>query len=468
MTLKIALAQIGCVPDDPDGTLDRAIAACREAAACKADIVLLPEATVQGPCPDGPPERLRAALADWPDLAVVLGCRGGGSVLLGGRELARLHDGSDEPRRVALPGVTVAIVFPDEFFALAEGIAGVAPIETSVAVLAPRLAGAELLLTPAAWPAFIDELDSCERVPAEVAARLRLPLLCANAVGGDDRLRFAGASFALDAYGRQQVRLPLATPALALVELDPAGPADDRHLALRRGVVAPLLAPEAQWHRLLIAFLRERVRGTARLADDGDIGAAVLRALCAEAFDAGTVAARSIRHGEDGLPTDAADAADVAPTLLLPADRSSLAVGARPVPTARGDVSSGVGAAAAGAVVPRRLAPLGNLYRGEVIRLARWLMEQGLADIPRDLQLVARASLRDAGGSPLPPCDIVDAILTLELDASEPEGRIRAGGYEPDVIDRLLAAVRRIDAQGSDVIVIPRWRRCQLAGMKEG
>ncbi|WP_085314407.1 NAD(+) synthetase [Derxia lacustris] len=417
MTLRIALAQIGCIPGDAEGNAARAVAACGAAAAQGADLVLTPLLALHGLCPTA-----LAGLAAWPQLAVVLGqTPASAEVLVGGRPVARLAAGA--PRCIELAGQRMAIVFDQDFAALAAGIDAASATESAVAVLAPALAEAELLLLPAAWPARFDDFDERETVPAEVARRLRLPLLCVNPVGGDDATRFDGSSFAFDAFGTEQARLALAQPALALLELDRAGRADQHQLALRRGPIEPRLPPEARWLRLLLAAIAERVPDRAQIADDGGIGAALLGWLCRRALGADRVVA-----ADDGVARR-----------LLPLDRSARICG----PAAAVDLEA--------------WAPLRDMYRSEIVRLALWLADDG-ANLDRALARAGRGGLRDRAGQPLPAADIVDEILQLALDDGLAERRILARGFDPADTARLLQAVRDFIADPPRTPVGPRWR----------
>jgi len=111
-------------------------------------------------------------------------------------------------------------------------------------------------------------------------------------------------------------------------------------------------------------------------------------------------------------------------------------------------------------------APLRDLYRGEVIRLARWLDPDG-GIFPAPLLSTARVTLCDPLGAPLPPCDIVDEVLRLELDEQESERRIIGRGYDPADVQRVLAAARAMAGAGNTPVG-PRWRRFPDSNVKAG
>ncbi|WP_291511580.1 NAD+ synthase [Acidithiobacillus sp.] len=88
------------------------------------------------------------------------------------------------------------------------------------ALAASQALGAELVVVLNASPYHRGKQREREELLARQARRTQLPLVYANAVGGQDELVFDGASFAVDATGRVQGRAPQFREDLLLLDIE--------------------------------------------------------------------------------------------------------------------------------------------------------------------------------------------------------------------------------------------------------
>ncbi len=125
--------------------------------------------------------------------------------------------------------------------------------------------------------------------------------------------------------------------------------------------------------------------------------------------------------------------------LLTTGNKSEYAVG---YATIYGDMAGGY-------------APLKDLYKTEVFRLARWRNTVGDRWIPdavieRPPSAELRANQKDQDS--LPPYDVLDAILTRHLDQEQSRAEIVAAGFDRATVERVIALVRTAE-----------WKRHQAA-----
>lgn len=241
-TLKIAVAQINCTVGDLAGNAARIAAAAREAKSLGADVLLTPELALCG----YPPEDLllradfyraaQAALLELaaavPELPIIVGhpeqapgnegdCYNAASLLSGGQVLTtyrkhhlpnyevfdeeRYFSAGTEPCIVDIKGVRCGInICADVWeFGAAEQAAA---------------AGAEVLLVLNASPFHVGKQHLRYSVLRQRVANMRIPVVYANMVGGQDELVFDGGSFALDVQGKVLRQLPSFVEQVALVE----------------------------------------------------------------------------------------------------------------------------------------------------------------------------------------------------------------------------------------------------------
>ncbi len=262
--MRLALAQLDALVGDLDGNARRILAACREAAAAGADLVLTPELSLWGYPPrdlllrpallerqaialDG----LAAALPEG--LALLVGMaepRAGADqphlhnalALVEGRQwrvvarkrLLPSYDVFDE-RRYFRPGDSAAVLELErggrlwrlglticEDLWVEEDLQGhrLAGVDPIAALLEHRI---DLLLNLSASPFGQGKLELRHRLAARAAARLSAPVVYVNQVGGNDELVFDGASFCVDASGNLALQLASSAAALALWDVPASG-----------------------------------------------------------------------------------------------------------------------------------------------------------------------------------------------------------------------------------------------------
>jgi len=248
--MRLALAQLNALVGDLAGNTGRILARCQEAAAAGADLVLTPELSLWG----YPPrdlllrpalleaqrqglERLAAELpeglallvgiaeplpgAEQPALhnAVALVERGGWRVV-GRKRLLPSYDVFDERRyfrpsdraavlelerggRLWRLGLTICEDLWVQTTPLGQRLAGADPIaELAALQAAPGEAPLDLLLNLSASPYGQGKAALRRQLAARAAARLGVPVVYVNQVGGNDELIFDGGGFVCDAAGR--------------------------------------------------------------------------------------------------------------------------------------------------------------------------------------------------------------------------------------------------------------------------
>ena len=324
--IKVALAQINATVGDLAGNARRIVDAARRAHAAGAQLLLVPELALCG----YPPEDLllrpafmqgcadalagmAAELASCEGLHVVVGhphqfgVRGdvrtkstaqplrfnAASLLAGGRiagtyckrELpnyqvfderryfASGRDAGQGPLVFEVGGVKVGVLIcEDAWFDEPAQVA--------------QAAGAQVLAVINASPFHLDKAGEREQRMAERACATGLPLLYAHLVGGQDEVVFDGASFALDAQGRVQMRAPSFEEALAFVEIDGA---------IVRGNVHEVPSQEQQVWSALVTGVRDYLGKNgfpgAIIGLSGGVDSALVLALAVDALGADRVRA---------------------------------------------------------------------------------------------------------------------------------------------------------------------------------
>jgi NAD+ synthase (glutamine-hydrolysing) len=293
--VKVALAQFNATVGDLGGNARRIAEMARSAYAQGARLVLAPELSLTGYPPEDlllrPAfidaclqvlEQLAAGLADCEGLHVLVGhpmqasggldvrsksmavqaCFNAASLLSGGR-IAGVYAKRELPnyqvfdeRRYFVSGRDAGLgplVFD------ADGVRfGVLICEDAWFDEPARLArdaGAQVLCVLNASPFHLDKAGDREARMAERARDVRLPLLYAHLVGGQDEVVFDGASFALDAAGSIVARAPSFEEALWVLDVDVvAGGA-----VAPRGACAALPSLEAQAWAALVTGVRDYV-----------------------------------------------------------------------------------------------------------------------------------------------------------------------------------------------------------------
>ena len=329
--MRLALAQLNALVGDLEGNGDRLLAACHQAAAAGADLVVSSELSLWG----YPPrdlllqaallekqsqvlERLAAAMPagvgllvgiaeatlepGWPSLynAVAL-VEPAGWRVVGRKRLLPSYDVFDE-RRYFRPGQEAAVLSLEKGGRLWRlGLTICEDLWVEDDLHGYRLAGADpvaelgaakidLLLNLSASPFGQGKAAVRRRLAARAAARLAVPVVYVNQIGGNDELVFDGASFVVNAAGSVELQLDCAAEAVACWQLGAA--------ALPPGPLlqaAPEPDPREQLLRVLVLGLADYGRKCgfqkAVLGLSGGIDSALVAVLAAAAFGADQVAA---------------------------------------------------------------------------------------------------------------------------------------------------------------------------------
>jgi len=154
------------------------------------------------------------------------------------------------------------------------------------ALAASQALGAELVVVLNASPYHRGKQSEREALLAERARRAQLPLVYANAVGGQDELVFDGGSFAVDAQGRLQGRAAQFREDLLLLDLTRAAAGTVRVQSATPPV--PILDDLAEVYEALLLGLRDYVEKNGFpgvvLGLSGGVDSALTLAIAADAL----------------------------------------------------------------------------------------------------------------------------------------------------------------------------------------
>jgi len=161
-------------------------------------------------------------------------------------------------------------------------------------LLDPIDAGAQLLLALDAVPWYMGQAQEYERAVQQHTQSMKgmPPLLCAQLVGGQDDVVFAGHSFALQADGSVAMRAPGFQEALVYAHITPAAQGKPVHIT---GDIHPHAEGDAElWHALVLGLRdyagKNGFRG-AVLGLSGGMDSALVLALAVDALGTGQVRA---------------------------------------------------------------------------------------------------------------------------------------------------------------------------------
>ncbi|MFN7873556.1 MAG: NAD+ synthase [Cyanobacteriota bacterium] len=542
--MRLALAQLNALVGDLEGNGDRLLAACHQAAAAGADLVVSSELSLWG----YPPrdlllqsalidkqtqvlERLVAAMPaglglllgiaevtpepGWPSLynAVAL-VEPTGWRVVGRKRLLPSYDVFDERRyfrpgqaAAGLPlergghhwrlGLTICEDLWVEDDLHGQRLAGADPVAELGA------AGIDLLLNLSASPFGQGKGAVRRRLATRAAARLAVPVVYVNQIGGNDELVFDGSSFVINAAGGVELQLPCAAEAVACwqvgSQVQPLALAPEPPLQ-----TAPPADPREQLFRVLVLGLADYGRKCgfqkAVLGLSGGIDSALVAVLAAAAFGANQVAAlllpspwsswssiddaqalaqrlalgtctlpiaplmaacdQTLEPALGGAPTGLAAenlqsrlrglllmalANQQGRLLLATGNKSELAVG---YCTLYGDMNGG-------------LAVIGDLYKTTVFSLCEWLDSAAAGPCRRSLGLPAEGELIGAAirikapsaelrpdqkdTDSLPDYTVLDPILKrLVEDLISPE-QLVAEGADAAMVQRIWSLLRRAE-----------------------
>ncbi|QTE28417.1 NAD+ synthase [Pengzhenrongella sicca] len=345
----------------------------------------------------------------------------------------------------------------------------------------------ELLLVVNASP--FEEGKTHQRV--ELAARrsreVGAPVAYVNMIGGQDDLVFDGGSFVIAAGGALLARAPQFVEHLLVWDLPDAATTT---AAPAPAALAPLLDPDEEIYRAVVTglagYLHKNGFRSVVLGLSGGIDSALVAAMSADAIGGENVVGVSMpsRYSSDHSKDDAADLAKrlgadyrVQPIkpmvdafegelglegvaaenlqarvrgmilmalsnaeghlVLATGNKSELAVG---YSTIYGDAVGGY-------------APLKDVDKSRVWALARWrnnaAVDAGeLPPIPESsITKPPSAELRpgQVDQDSLPPYDLLDEVLDAYVEHAEGRAELLARGFDPEVVDRVLALVDRAE-----------------------
>ena len=535
--MRLALAQLDALVGDLEGNGERLLAACEAAAREGARLVLTPELSLWG----YPPRDLllRAArlerqqrvlarlVAALPaGLAVLVGVAepiaGSGQPALynalalveraGWRIVCRKrllpsYDVFDERRYFRAGEAPAVLEISDAGRAWRLGLTICEDLWVEEDLHGHRLAGADpiaellphrvdLLINLSASPFGQGKAALRRRLAARAAARLSVPVLYVNQVGGNDELVFDGGSFVVDAAGGVVCQLGCAAQDLAVWDGAEELPA-----------IAPLLPPpgeEEQLLRVLCLGVRDYARKCGfqqvLLGLSGGIDSALVAVIACAALgaervrallmpspwsSAGSIKDSTALAGRLGLATDTVPIAALmeafdgalAPVLggtpegltaenlqsrirgcllmavanqegrllLTTGNKSELAVG---YCTLYGDMNGG-------------LAVIGDLYKTSVYRLCAWIDSAAAAPCRAELGLPAAGPLigeairqkapsaelrpdqRDSDS--LPPYEALDPLLKGLVERLATPEELVAAGQDPALVTRVTGLLQRAE-----------------------
>ncbi len=504
--MKIALLQVNTVVGDLTGNADLIAAGVEEAAHSRPDLIVTPELSLTG-CPPrdlllgrGFVERslevmedLAADLEDAPPVIVGFAAQdraGPGRPLLNAAALLRdgavretfgkthlspsgaLDEGhyfepaAGAPRVLLLAGRRVGVSIGEEIWCGGRSAGELVS------------AGAEVIVNIAASPFAVGRQGLREEALSRTARDHRVVIAVANLVGGNDDLVFDGRSSVFSADGTLIARGAAFAEDIVTVDLDRPGP---------QAVAPDDLAPESEIWQALVLGTRDYVRKsgfeTALLGLSGGIDSSLVAAVAARALGPENVlgvllpspytSPESIEDAREvaenlgirtcclpiapameafdgilagvfaGLPRDTTEenlqariravvlmalANKFDSMLLSTGNKSEAAVG---YSTLYGDMAGG-------------LAVIGDISKGMVYRISRWLNRERTIIPDRVLEKPPSAELRPGQTDQeiLPPYDLLDAILHRHIDCFESPGDIIAAGYPAETVHRVLRMVR--------------------------
>ena len=513
--MRIGLAQLNPTVGDLAGNLRRLVAAYQELVAAGAELVITPELAVCGYPPrdlllrsrfvqdvENATAELAAATGEVPLLVgtVVANpheqgrrafnaaafCHHGRVQQLAKKCLLPTYDVFDEDRYFEPAAAPTVIIHAGKRLGvtICEDIwANESPGDTRLhrfdPVAALKTEGIDLLLNLSASPWYVGKSGLRDRIVADLARDLSVPVVYCNAIGGNDELIFDGRSLVASPAGEITHRLAAFAEDRRVIDLSAPSASDSESGASLRAPCSPLQSI----HAALVLGLRDYAHKSgftrALIALSGGIDSALVAELAVAAFGAENVigislpSAISSEHSKDdarilaqnlGIPFEtiaiadtvaaaeralgpifAGRAPDVAEEniqartrgvimmaisnkfgalLLTTGNKSEVAVG---YCTLYGDMCGG-------------LAVISDLFKTQVYALCRWINEQAGRDIiPRNtIEKPPSAELRpgQVDQDSLPPYDVLDALLLGYIEEGLSRAELVARGFpEPMVRD---------------------------------
>jgi NAD+ synthase (glutamine-hydrolysing) len=306
LSLKIQLAQLNFLVGDIEGNAGKIIEAA-ESARGKADLIVFPELALTGYPPEDLLLRSHFMRRVERAVALVLARLQGITLVVGYplRREGRLYNVAGvwqdgvilaEYAKHLLPNYSVfdekryfapgheAVTF--ELGGVRIGLTVCEDIWEPEPAAMSRAAGAQLLLNINASPFHIGKAPERELLVQQRARENRLPIVYVNLVGGQDELVFDGGSFAVDAAGGLQVRLPFFQEGGAVVAFDLA----ESPPRLLPQTIEPQMSEEQRVYEALVLGVRDYVRKNgfngAILGLSGGIDSALTLAVAVDALGA--------------------------------------------------------------------------------------------------------------------------------------------------------------------------------------
>jgi NAD+ synthase (glutamine-hydrolysing) len=369
-------------------------------------------------------------------------------------------------------------------------------------------AGAELIINLGAYPFEYGERRRRRRELVALAREYGIALACVDRVGAQDELIFEGGSIVLGGYGEILAEARTFEEELLICELQPKARTEAGR-TLARGKASPAAAipdasgaatgpahtaapPSDEDLGAIYQALTSGIRGYARkngfsrvtLGLSGGLDSALVATLAADALGPEAVTALWLpsRYSSELSRSDAVALAHLRgiELLTIPIERAFQALletvephfaGRAPDITeenlqarVRGNIlmalsnkfgwlvlatsnksETAVGYSTLYGDSAGGLAPLKDLYKTLVFRLARWRNEQGQV-IPRStIERPPTAELRpeQLDTDSLPPYDLLDMILGRYLEGGWSAAQLVAAGAEEGVVQRVLGLVDR-------------------------
>jgi len=505
-TIRIALAQLDLFVGDVDGNATHIIDTARIARdQHRADLVLFPELALSGYPPEdllfhgGMRRRiaqgLERARSEIRDVAVVVGYPEytaeaiyNSAVLLRGGETLANHRKQCLPnyqvfdeKRYFQPGNAATVI---EYAGARWGLLVCEDVWEPEPAGMALAAGAQALLVVNASPYELRKQLEREDVVRSRVREVRLPVVFANLIGGQDELIFDGNSFVMDANGEVVRRAPAFTAGLHLVEFR----RDSNRLVAIPGEIAPYQSDEESVYSALVLGVRDYVEkhrfpGVV-LGLSGGVDSALTLAIAVDALGADRVhavlmpsrftspmsieaaTAQASRLGvkfsvisiesmfEATLAALKEEFAGTTPgtpeeniqarcrgvllmalsnktgrMLLTTGNKSEMAVG---YATLYGDMAGG-------------FAPIKDCSKVLVYRLARFRNARGAVIPEHVLSRAPSAELRhdQKDTDSLPPYEVLDPILEAFIEEDLSVEQIVARGFERSTVVRVLDMVKR-------------------------
>jgi len=362
--------------------------------------------------------------------------------------------------------------------------------------------GAQLLLVINASPYDTRQAATREALLAQRATENDLPIAYVNVIGGQDDLLFDGASLLVAASGEVIARAPSFEEHLLFVEFD----AVTRTLRALDWPSRQAASEEAILYAGLVRGVRDYVGKNGfkevLLGLSGGIDSALTLAIAVDALGADRVTAVMLpsrytselslheAHAQAhalgvrylDLPIEAAcDAftatlAPAAPTGLCDLAAQNLQSRSRGVLlmalsnetgalllTTGNKSEMAVGYATLYGDMCGAYAPLKDVYKTQVYKLARWRNTQGEVVIPPVvIERPPSAELRpdQTDQDLLPPYDILDGILARYIEGAQSQPEIIAAGFDADTVHRVVRMVLANEFKRRQAAPGPRVSTC--------